>query len=310
KNIKEIINSLQSIKYSDKNFEVIFIDDSSTDNTYSIIENEIKGLNNFSLLTSSNKTLPAKKGALQLGIEKAKHPFIMITDADCNIKPDWLKIFSQKFSIGYDFVFGIAPLINKGSFTGELSSFENLKSSMLSFSSAALNLPYSATARNFGFNKKSFNLISGYKNTKETLGGDDDLLLREAIKYKMKIGWVTNKEAFVFSKTKEIFKDYLWQKSRHTETALYYTTGRKIVLAVWHLTNIVSLASVLMVFKNWIFALPFFAKFFMDILLTRSIQNKFGYRFSFIKIIIFQIVYEIMLGINFFNALFGKKVWK
>ncbi len=310
KNITGLINSLKSIDYPFQNFEVIIVDDNSTDDTYICIEKEIIGQSDYSLIKASGKIFPAKKGALQLGIEKAKYPFIMITDADCIIKPDWLKMFSQKFDADCDFVFGIAPLLNSGGFTGELASFESLKSSMLSFSAAALNFPYSAAARSFGFKKKSFEDVSGYKNTLETLSGDDDLLLREAIKHKMKIGTVTNNNAFVYSEAKENFKEYLGQKSRHTETSLYYSSGRQAALTAWHLINILSLLSVFMLFLNWHLALPFFVKIIVDIFFTFSVQKKLGYQFKLYKILFYQIVYELMLIVNFFNALFLKKEWK
>ena len=49
-------------------------------------------------------------------------------------------------------------------------------------------MPYCASARSFGFKKSSFEKIKGYSNTVETLSGDDDLLLREAVKNNLKVG--------------------------------------------------------------------------------------------------------------------------
>jgi len=310
KNIAGLIQSLKNINYPLDHFEVIIVDDNSSDDTFECAEKNIKDLNNFFVVRATNKKFPAKKGALQIGIEKAKHPYIMITDADCTIEPNWLSAFAKKFGQGFDFVFGIAPLINKGNFSSRFASFENLRTGILSFSAAALNFPYSAAARSFGFKKETFENISGYTKTTETLSGDDDLLLREAIKNKMKIGTVSDKDAFVFSETKENFKEYLKQKSRHTKTSLYYTCNRQIILALWHSVNILSLLSLLLLFANWIFALPFFIKFCVDVLIVLTVQKNFGYKFSIYNILICQFIYEAMLVINFFNAVFGKNEWK
>lgn len=308
--IHSLIQSLRGINFPHEDFEVILVDDNSTDETTSYIKEQVEGLNNFSIVRATNKTLPAKKGALQIGIDKAKHPYIMITDADCIIEPNWLNAFVKKFVNGFDFVFGIAPLINNGKFTGELASFENLRSTILTFSAAALNFPYSAAARNFGFKKKSFENIAGYSGTTETLSGDDDLLLREALKKKMKIGTVSDKDSFVFSKAKENFSEYIKQKSRHTETSLYYTFARQAVLALWHLVNIFSLLSLSLLFVNCIYALPFFIKIFIDEVTVISVQQKIGYKFPFHKILFYQFIYEVMLVINFCNAIFRKNEWK
>ena len=74
-------------------------------------------------------------------------------------------------------------------------------------------MPYTAAARNFGFSKNAFELIGGYENTKDTKSGDDDLLLREAVKQNMKIGIVTRQDAFVYSETKKTFSGIFAAKS-------------------------------------------------------------------------------------------------
>ena len=187
-------------------------------------------LTNLKIIKAENKKYPGKKGAWHLGINNALNDYILITDADCIVSPAWLKRYSDKFNEGYDFLFGNAPfLINPGL----LMLFPGLKTCGHSFSISTawkLHLPYSAAARNFGFKKSSFYKIKGYENTNETLSGDDDLLIREAVKNKMKIGYIPDKDASVYSNTKETFKDYLVQKTRHTKTSIYYLPVHKIIL--------------------------------------------------------------------------------
>ena len=83
---------------------------------------------------------------------------------------------------GYDFVFGVAPIIKGKNLVEKLSAFENLRNTFLTIAAVGLNVPYSAAARSFAFRKTSFERLGGYTNTTETLSGDDDLLLREAVK--------------------------------------------------------------------------------------------------------------------------------
>lgn len=309
-NLSQLINSLKNQTYPENLFEVIIVDDNSTDNTFEKGNELTSGLNNFAIYKVEEKKYPGKKGALQFGIEKSNNPFILITDADCLPGKNWIKAFSGKFELDYDFLFGPAPFIKTSSFINKVSCFENLRASILTFSAASFGLPYSAAARSFGFSRAAFEKLSGYKNTTETLSGDDDLLLREAVKNKLKIGIAVEDESLVYSSTVQNFSDYLKQKARHTTTSFHYLLIHKILLGVWHLLNILMLLSpALMIFDSK-FLIIFLLKLAGDLNVVLTTQRYFGYRFNFMEIIIQQVVYEFMLVVNFINAMLKKTEWK
>lgn len=309
KNIASLIDALNKQNYNKDNYEVIIVDDSSTDSTFNLANESSTSYKNFSIIKAGTKNLPGKKGALEIGIEKTKYDFILITDADCAPQSDWIKTSSEKFSNGYDFIWGIAPFYIENSFINNLSCFENIRSNILTFTATIIGLPYSAAARNFGFKKTSFQKIKGYSNTTETLSGDDDLLLREAIKNKMKIGLVTEKRSFVYSKTKNTLREYLTQKARHTQTSLHYLARHKLFLGFWHLLNLFFLFSPVLIFIDSIFISLFLIKIITDIIIVFNIQKYFGYSFNPAKIFYLQIMYELFLVLNFINAFFCKSDW-
>ncbi len=310
KNIPGLIHSINKLDYPCDNFEVIFVDDESSDKTFDITKSLSAGINNFSLYHAGEKILPGKKGALSYGISKAKNPFIMITDADCRPEPGWLKSYAALFNKGYDFIFGIAPFIQNKKLVNKISCFENLRNWLLTLTAAGLKMPYSAAARNFGFKKSSFEKINGYSNTKETLSGDDDLLLREAAKNKLKTGIAAEKNSFVFSSAKENFREYFTQKSRHVKTSFHYLFKHKAVLGFWHLVNLILLIPLIAGFFNPEYFIFFTAKIIFDVSVVSSLQKKFNYRFKLIEAAYLQLFYEILLIINFFNAGFRKDKWK
>lgn len=294
-NIHTLISALKKQSYSSKLFEVIIVDDNSTENTLEIIKSEISDLDNFEVIKAENKIYKAKKGALDIGIKYSSNPYIVITDADCKPSVDWLKSLANKFAQGNDFVFGIAPYQQTKSFVNKIASFENLRAHILIFAFAKLGLPYSAAARSFGFSKSSFDKIGGYTNTTETLSGDDDLLLREAVKNKLKIGLLTSESAFVLSDTKKNYREYISQKLRHTSTSYHYSLKNKIILASWHISNIVLLFSSFFIFYDSVFFLPIFLKIILDIFIVNNFQRNFGYKFNPLEIVLIQIIYEIQL---------------
>lgn len=310
KNINSLIDSLEKLDYPKDNFEVIIVDDNSTDNTYLVINSRIATDTNFRLVKADQKEFEGKKGALTVGIKNAQNNFIVITDADCKPEINWLKALASKLDAGFDFVFGVAPIESGSKLVQKLSAFENFKNTFLTIAAVGLNIPYSAAARSFAFRKKSFERIGGYSNTTETISGDDDLLLREVVKNKMLIGTLVDPEAFVFSSAPESFDEYLNQKKRHLQTSFHYLLKQKIFLGSWYILNLICLFSILLAFFSPILALPFFVNIIYNFFISLKYQQELGHSFKFYEIIYLQVLFEIFIIINFFNSFFGKPKWK
>jgi len=266
-----------------------------------------KELENFKIVKANNKLFEGKRGALDIGIKAAKHPYILITDADCEPEKEWINSFSNGFIERNDFLFGIAPYRATKSLTNLIARFENLRANIIVFAFAKLGIPYSASARSFGFTKEAFNKIDGYSNTTDTLSGDDDLLLREAVNHKLKIGIITNPDTLVFSKTKEIFSEYINQKSRHTSTSIHYSLKSQLLIGSWHLFNLISLFSIIFLPFGTEFIFPLFIKLVIDLFILNNFQNNFGYKINPLWFMVLQINYELNLiyffikGLNFSN---------
>lgn len=310
KNVTQLLDSLSKLNYPEENFEVIIVDDNSDDNTYNLIQSRIADKINYRIIRADKKKYEGKKGALQIGVENAKYNFIVITDADCKPEINWLRAIASKLDAGYDFIFGVAPIESGKKLVHKLSAFENLRNTYLNIAAVGINIPYSASARSFAFRKKSFERIGGYSKTTQTISGDDDLLLREAVKNKMIIGTLVDEEAFVYSSAPKSFKEYKKQKIRHLKTSFYYLFKQKIFLAAWHLVNLACVLSILLTILSPLFLLPFLVKLIFDLFIIIKHQQDLGQKFSFYEIIYLQILFEIFIVINFFKSLSKKADWK
>ena len=309
-NISSLINSLEQLNYPKENLEIIIVDDSSTDKTVEIIQSNISNKQNYKLIAASNKSFAGKKGALAIGIDIAANNFIVITDADCKPEKYWLNTIAGKLDEGFDFVFGIAPIESGKTLVEKISAFENLRNTYLSISAVGLNIPFSGAARSFAFRKTSFKRVGGYSNTTETLSGDDDLLLREAVKNKMLIGTVVDPDAFVFSAAPKSFTEYFNQKKRHLQTSFHYLLKQKLFLGFWHLINLISLLTIVLIFISPVLALPFAVKLVYDFFVVIKHQKELGQYFKFYEIFYLQVLFEVFIVVNFFNSLNGKVNWK
>ena len=308
--IKKLVDRLNNLIYPKNNFEIIIIDDNSTDSTLDELLKNTIGFQNFVIKDLKHTGLKGKRNALAYGIQHSKYPFVLITDADCNPQKYWLQAYSEKFESGFDVLFGIAPFFKEKNLVNRISCFENLRNSLFSFSMALNGLPYTSAARNMGFTKEAFNKIGGYSNTKDTASGDDDLLLREAVKRKLKIGVVMAKDSFVYSVTKKSFGEYFQQRARHTQTSFHYLKKHQFILGFWHLTNLIFLFSPLLMLINVWLGILFPAKLLVDLIVIKSTQKEFGYTFSFAEIFYLQIFYELLLVVHFFNSQFSEIKWK
>ena len=61
----------EQLNYPNENFEVIIVDDNSTDKTAELIQSRISDKSNFKLIRANDKEFEGKKGALSIGIKSA-----------------------------------------------------------------------------------------------------------------------------------------------------------------------------------------------------------------------------------------------
>ena len=88
----------------DKEYEVIFVDDGSTDNTLNILKQFEK--NNSNVKVFSFRKNKGKAEALTVGFEKAKGDLIVTLDADLQDRPEEIEKLIQKQKEGFDLVAG------------------------------------------------------------------------------------------------------------------------------------------------------------------------------------------------------------
>src|SRR3989344_69750 len=101
---KELILQISKLKVG---FEVIFVDDGSTDKTLEILKSlRINGLKSFDIRIFSFRKNQGKAEALTLGFQKAKGDLIVTLDADLQDRPDQIEKLVKKAKEGWDLVSG------------------------------------------------------------------------------------------------------------------------------------------------------------------------------------------------------------
>ncbi|MFX1442889.1 MAG: glycosyltransferase [Promethearchaeota archaeon] len=80
--LPSLIKNLSDLNYP--NYEIIIVDDSSTDNTTDLLQQ-------FAIKSILLKKSVGSAQARNIGIKQAKHDIIALTDSDCLVSKNWLK---------------------------------------------------------------------------------------------------------------------------------------------------------------------------------------------------------------------------
>src|SRR5215204_2992172 len=90
KTLPLLLNDLRQQSYPPHLFEVIIVDDYSTDGTAAVSQT-FEGSNFKMILPEVPPDGSSKKVAIAAGIKKAAGELLIITDADCRVQSEWIK---------------------------------------------------------------------------------------------------------------------------------------------------------------------------------------------------------------------------
>jgi glycosyltransferase involved in cell wall biosynthesis len=255
-NVIKYVPLLAEQNYPD--FEIVLIDDASSDNTLEIFEEFEKQYPNIRLVKVKNNEAfwGNKKYALTLGIKAAKKEHLLFTDADCYpTSKDWITTMSAQFSkektivLGYG---GYEKITN--SLLNKIIRFETLLTAIQYFSWAKMGKPYMGVGRNLAYKKEEFFNVNGFIDHIQIRSGDDDLFINQAANSE-NTTICYSPESFTYSAPKTTFKDWFIQKRRHVATATHYKSFDKIQLAIFFSSQLLFLITpiVLLAFQfQWI----------------------------------------------------------
>ena len=255
-NVTRFIPLLAEQDYPD--FEIILIDDASSDTTLDIFEEFEKLYSNVKLVKVRNNEAfwGNKKYALTLGIKASTKDYLLFLDADCYPSTkDWITNMSAQFTMQKTVVLGYGAYEKiAGSFLNKIIRFETMLTAVQYFSWAKAGLPYMGIGRNLAYKKEEFFNINGFISHIQVRSGDDDLFINQVATAKNTTTCYTP-ESFTYSEPKKSFSAWFNQKRRHVSTASLYKFFDKSQLALFYTSQLLFfiLAIVLLAFQyEWI----------------------------------------------------------
>jgi poly-beta-1,6-N-acetyl-D-glucosamine synthase len=313
-NIGKLLQSLQKQSYVKNLFEVIVVDDHSTDTTASIVQSfadvHYRRLNEDDLNSY-------KKKAIETGIAAAKNDWIVCTDADCTVHENWLATFASLIQ-NLNPVFIAAPVVfnNENTVLNYFQNLDFLTLQGITGASVYKKIHTMCNGANLAYRKNVFYEVDGFKGI-DTIASGDDMLLMHKIwqKYPDKISYLKSQESIVETMAAKSWKEFFNQRIRWASKAKSYDDKRIFwVLILVYLFNFSFLFLITASFFDvkYFYALLLFwiAKTLVEMPFIITVSKFFSKQKLVKYFFVFQplhIAYTIFAG---FLGSFGKYEWK
>jgi len=309
-NLPELIKTFNSQTLPVVQWEVIFVDDNSSDASISVINSNPKNFR-FKLIQLSG--VEGKKHAIIEGVKNTRYNLIAITDADCTPSKFWLDSLVEH---------GDIALIQRPVMVAPSYSIANMFEALdyaslmaVSAGSFGLGRPVIAASANLTFRK---DLVGVNETTLQTdiSSGDDMFLLHTAKQNKgNKLMFNLGANGFVTTKFEGGFSGFIRRRKRWASKASNYKDFDTILVA-----TVVLLFNLSIVFFALGSLLEFISIYNLLIALVVKIFTDFPLLFVFLKrtkqlklMLVFlplQFIYPFYISYSAIAGLFGGQIWK
>ncbi|MCE6987579.1 glycosyltransferase [Dyadobacter sp. CY323] len=239
-NIGFLLQDLISQTLPLSQFEVLVMDDGSTDETASIVETFAQTTEcNIKLIALPNtKTTSPKKRAIETAISQAKGTLIVTTDGDCRAKAGWLLAIATYYRQT-----GAKLISSPVTFTAETSLTDHLQTvefaSLIGSGASAISAGYPSLCNgaNLAYEKKAFLEVGGFEGVKHIASGDDEFLMHKiAARYPDGVYFLKNQNAVVSTGPHKHWSAFFRQRKRWASKWKHYQSKTPLILAIYVFT--------------------------------------------------------------------------
>jgi cellulose synthase/poly-beta-1,6-N-acetylglucosamine synthase-like glycosyltransferase len=319
-NIARCLKSLFNQTYKKDLYEIIMVDDNSTDNTFSIADSISREYKNFKLLKpSSAGKITGKQQALDTGILASKGEIILTVDADCEAPPRWIEDIVKEFDPDTGLVAGYS-VFNEDSYDQgflrkifvKLQLLELLSLYFFSIGSILQGIAWTCTGNNLSYRRKLYDELGGFKTLGIT-GLEDNMLIQWVGRY---TNWKIKAlySSIVYTQHIKTVSKFFVQRMRWASSGSQYRLSLVLFLVTSYLFYLLTFLSIglsvsgILPFKNLIIILSL--KMVPELLLISRglvLFNKLSLLIYFPLIQPTHLVYILVCGIHGLSNTF---VWK
>lgn len=227
-NLRNYLSSILEQDYP--TFEVIVINDESSDDTPVVLDRYARLYNNLHItfVPTGARIQSSKKLGLTLGVKAAKYDYLLFTDADCRPETShWISSIMRHYTPGTEIVLGYGAYFREKGLLNKLIQYDTFFNGLLFLGMAASGKPYMGVGRNLSYTKALFERNKGFSGSLQLRSGDDDLFINKTAtssNTQIAIG----EESVTWSEPKHTWREWLQQKRRHLYVSPYYSSASKL----------------------------------------------------------------------------------
>ncbi len=315
--IPKLIASLNTLKFPKKDFEILFVNDESTDASVKLISSSIDSSISFRVLGNVLKTNSPKKDAITLAISQAKGTWILTTDADCEVPSLWLSEYSKAIAI-FDAKMLCAPVMitPKDSLTNKYQQADILSLQGVTMGSFSTGNPLLCNGANLAFEKEAFYKVKGYEGNDHLASGDDIFMLQKMnTQFPDKVYFIKSKDATVLTQAVTSWSAIIKQRIRWASKTSKVKNTQAIALGLlvfavnllWISFILLSILGLIQWYKMLVFIL---LKVASDALFIEKIKSWTESKILFSTILLSGGIYPFITCIVTFKSIFTKYTWK
>ena len=259
--IGDCLRTILDQSYPSNSYEIIVVDDRSTDGTVDIVNSLSTQHPNLSVvhIDSVPSGVHPKKNAITAGVKIARGDIIIETDADVSVGKNWIKSISNNFTSDVGLVVGSSTIRkDKNIF---LENFQAVDFLMLVASAQGAlghGMPMGATGQNLAYRKKVFEEVSGLSIDTRRYVSNDMLFLTKVTKTGWKIVGNKDRDAIVSTLAVEGWRQFFSQRTRWASNAYWKEINSLLLLmlGVNYLMNLFVLIGISQLFSTQSISLP------------------------------------------------------
>lgn len=315
---KVLRNTLLNIlnqNYSSNKFEVILVNDNSTDNSVESIKDKVDGEKVKLINSFHNGKTAYKKYAISEAIKIAKGEIIVTTDADCIHKPTWLKTLINNLNGEISFIVGPVKFESGNLF---FDKFQELEFSGLQHTAAGLigiNKPIICSAANIAYRKSEFEKVGGFSGSMHLASGDDEMLMQKIHQRGGKVIFCWNEDALVLTQKNGTIQEFMNQRIRWASKGIFYNSLKiKLMLIIIYFYFISFPLALILSFISiqyfFVFIISFALKVIFEFFILKNGERFLHNKMSIINLLLSQVIhipYILSMGIL---GLIGNFKWK
>jgi cellulose synthase/poly-beta-1,6-N-acetylglucosamine synthase-like glycosyltransferase len=313
-NIGRLLDAIDRQTLPRSSYEVIVIDDHSTDRTAEIAMQypAVKVMSLGDSLINSYK-----KKAIEEGISVALGELIVTTDADCLPKATWLETIARFYAeTGAGFIVSPVEITSGRSVVEIFQALDFMVLQGITGASVYKQFHAMCNGANLAYEKKLFREVDGFSGIDAIASGDDMLLMQKiAAKYPARIAYLKSADALVSTKPVAGWSSFFNQRIRWASKATKYEDKKMFwVLFLVYAFNLSFL--VLLVLGGWnpfywlLLIVGLIIKIVIEIPFVISLSRFFEKRSVVPRYIIFQPLHIFYIVVSGLFGQFGKYEWK